>query len=71
MLWTILIVLLVLWLIGFLGGFAGNLIHLVLVAALAILLINVFPLLRKQKGFHAWQASLLPGHTGQHSAREF
>ena len=41
MLWTILIVLLAIWLIGFLVGFAGNLIHLVLVAALALLLINL------------------------------
>ena len=34
MLWTILVVLLILWLIGFGTGVVGNLIHLVLVVAL-------------------------------------
>jgi len=42
MLWTILAVLLVLWLFGFLGGFVTtNLIHLLLVVALVVLVINV------------------------------
>ncbi len=41
MLWTILVVLLVLWLLGFGFGVAGNLIHLVLVVALVVLLINL------------------------------
>ena len=42
MLWTILVVLLVLWLFGFLGGFVTtNLIHLLLVVALVVLVINV------------------------------
>jgi uncharacterized protein DUF5670 len=36
------VVLLVLWLIGFFGGFAGNLIHLLLVGAVVILTINFF-----------------------------
>jgi len=41
MLWTILVVLLILWLIGFGTGVAGNLIHLVLVVALVLLVINL------------------------------
>ena len=42
MLWTILAVLLVLWLLGFLGGFVTtNLIHLLLVVALVILVMNI------------------------------
>jgi uncharacterized protein DUF5670 len=43
MLWTILIVLLLLWLIGFYGGFVTNsLIHLLLVAAAIVLALNLF-----------------------------
>jgi Family of unknown function (DUF5670) len=43
MLWTILIVLLVLWFLGFFGGFVTtNLIHLLLLGALVILAINLF-----------------------------
>jgi hypothetical protein len=43
MLWTILVVLLVLWLIGFFGGFVTtNLIHVLLIGALVILAINLF-----------------------------
>ena len=43
MLWTILIVLLLLWLVGFFGGFVTNsLIHLLLVGAVVILAINFF-----------------------------
>jgi hypothetical protein len=41
MLWIILVVLAVLWLIGFIGGFGGNLIHLLLVAALVIFVFNL------------------------------
>ena len=42
MLWSILIVLLVLWLVGFYGGFVTtSLIHLLLVAAAAILVLNL------------------------------
>lgn len=33
MLWTILVILIVLWLLGFLSGVAGNLIHVVLLVA--------------------------------------
>jgi uncharacterized protein DUF5670 len=43
MLWTILVVLLVLWLIGFYGGFVtSSLIHLLLIGAVVILAINFF-----------------------------
>ena len=42
MLWTIFVILLVLWLLGaFIVPFGGNLIHLVLVIALVILIINL------------------------------
>ena len=41
MLWTILVVLLILWLLGFTVFHAGVLIHLVLVVALVIFLINI------------------------------
>jgi hypothetical protein len=38
MLWTILVVLIVLWLLGFLTNVAGSLIHLLLVVALVVLI---------------------------------
>jgi len=41
MLWTIFVVLLVLWLLGFSFHIAGSLIHLLLVVALVILVINL------------------------------
>ncbi|HET9696093.1 MAG TPA: lmo0937 family membrane protein [Terriglobales bacterium] len=41
MLWTIFIVLVVLWLLGFSFHVAGGLIHLLLVAAVIILLFNL------------------------------
>ena len=42
MLWTILVVLLVLWALGFLGGFVNSgLIHLLLVVALIVLVFNL------------------------------
>ena len=41
MLWTILAILLVLWLVGLLAGIGGNLIHLLLVAALIVFIINL------------------------------
>jgi hypothetical protein len=40
-LWTVLLVVLVLWLLGFIVGTAGNLIHLLLIVALVILLYNL------------------------------
>ena len=41
MLWTIIVILLVLWLIGFLSHLGGGLIHLILVVALVVFLINI------------------------------
>ena len=41
MLWTILVILLVLWLIGLLGHVGGGFIHLLLVVAAIVLVINL------------------------------
>ena len=41
MLWTIVVVLLILWLLGFSLHVAGGLIHLLLVVALIVIVINV------------------------------
>ena len=42
MLWTIFVILLVLWLLGMVSGYAiGGFIHLLLVVALVVLLINI------------------------------
>ncbi|MGA8213721.1 MAG: lmo0937 family membrane protein [Candidatus Sulfotelmatobacter sp.] len=41
MLWTIFVVLLILWLLGFSLHFGGALIHIVLLVALAVLIINL------------------------------
>jgi hypothetical protein len=41
MLWTIFVILLVLWLLGFSFHIAGALIHLLLVIALVVLVINL------------------------------
>ena len=41
MLWTIAIVLLILWLLGFTLHVAGGLIHLLLVVALVVVVINL------------------------------
>jgi len=41
MLWTILVVLLILWLLGFSLHVGGGLIHLLLVVALVVLVINL------------------------------
>lgn len=42
MIWTIVIVLLVLWLLGFIIDVAGGFIHLLLIVALIVLAINLF-----------------------------
>ena len=42
MLWTIFVVLLILWLLGFSLHVAGGLIHLLLVVELVVLVINLF-----------------------------
>jgi hypothetical protein len=41
MLWTVFVVLLVLWLLGFSLHIAGGMIHLLLVIALVVLVINL------------------------------
>jgi hypothetical protein len=41
MLWTILMVLLVLWLLGLIGGVGGSLIHLLLVIAAIVLILQL------------------------------
>jgi hypothetical protein len=41
MLWTIVVVLFILWLLGFSLGIGGSLIHLLLVVALAVIVINL------------------------------
>jgi len=41
MLWTIFVVLLILWLLGFSFHIAGSLIHLLLVVALVVLIFNL------------------------------
>ena len=41
LLWTVLVVLVVLWLLGFVAGIGGGLIHLLLVVALIVLVYNL------------------------------
>jgi len=41
LLWTIIVVLFVLWLIGFAMHFAGGLIHILLVIALILIIVNL------------------------------
>ena len=41
MLWTIVAIVLVLWLLGFIGSVGGGLIHLLLVVAAVVLLIQI------------------------------
>ena len=41
MLWTLFVILLILWLLGFSFHIAGSLIHLLLVVAVVILVINL------------------------------
>jgi len=45
MLWTIIVILFVLWLLGYRMSFGGNLIHLLLVIALIILVIQLFQMI--------------------------
>jgi len=42
MLWTIAIILLVLWLLGFTLDFAGGIIHVLLVIAVILVIVNLF-----------------------------
>ena len=41
MLWTVLVILLLMWALGFGFGVAGNLVHILLVVALVVLIVNV------------------------------
>ena len=41
MLWTIFVILLVLWLLGFIGQIGGGLIHFLLVVAAIVLIFNL------------------------------
>jgi hypothetical protein len=41
MLWTIFVILLVMWLLGFSFHIAGSLVHLLLVVALVVLIVNL------------------------------
>ena len=41
MIWTVIVVLLVLWLLGFIGHIGGGLIHLLLVVALVVFIYNL------------------------------
>ena len=41
MLWTIILILIILWALGFGFGAAGNLIHLILVVALIVLVVQL------------------------------
>ena len=41
-LWSVVVVLVVLWLIGFLAHIAGGFVHLLLIVALIVLLYNLF-----------------------------
>ena len=41
MLWTVLVVLLLMWALGLGFGVAGNLVHILLVVALVVLIVNV------------------------------
>ena len=42
MLWTIILILVVLWLLGFSFNIGGGLIHILLVVALVVLVFNLF-----------------------------
>jgi len=41
MLWTVIVVLVVLWLLGFIGNIGGGLIHLLLAIALIVFIYNL------------------------------
>jgi hypothetical protein len=42
MLWTIIVILLILWLVGLTTAVVGNLIHILLVVALVVILFRLF-----------------------------
>ncbi len=41
MLWTVMVILVVLWLLGFIGHIGGGLVHLLLVIALVVFIYNM------------------------------
>ena len=41
MLWTIAVILVILWLLGFLGNIGGGLVHILLVLALIVIAVNL------------------------------
>jgi hypothetical protein len=41
MLWTIVVILVVLWLLGFLSNIGGGLVHILLVLALIVIVVNL------------------------------
>ena len=41
MLWTIVVILVILWLLGFLTNVGGGLVHILLVLALIVIVVNV------------------------------
>ncbi|MBE7474149.1 MAG: lmo0937 family membrane protein [Anaerolineae bacterium] len=41
MLWTIAVVLVILWLLGFMGNIGGGLVHILLVLALIVIAVNL------------------------------
>ena len=41
MLWTIVVILVILWLLGFLSNVGGGLVHILLVLALIVIVVNV------------------------------
>ena len=47
MLWTLLVLVVLVWVIGFLFDVAGGLIHLLLLVALGIVLVNIFSARRR------------------------
>lgn len=47
MLWTIIVILLVLWVLGLISSVGGGFVHILLVAAVIILLFNLFSGRRK------------------------
>jgi hypothetical protein len=57
MLWTILAVLLILWLLGFSFHIAGSLIHILLVVAVVVLIINLISGRRKPDVYGGYRPS--------------
>ena len=47
MLWTLMVIVLLLWVVGFMFDVAGGLIHLLLLVALALFLVNLFSARRR------------------------